>query len=353
MKKLLLWSWLLCKRQLKNIILTLFLFGLPLTAFIIGRIPQMSEIALPRIAIVLTDTDEIAARTADWLTQNHASIDFVLETDPDSVISSVESGDLDCAYVFSENLTEKLDNHNQKGCITLIRSSSDFISSLSNEIVFSALFRVYAGHVAVDFVRTDDLFASVRTDAVKTAQEKYEEYVNGGATFYLDFKTFAEDDTKLLESIETENFSFPIRGILAILIFIAGLFGCVQWLSDNENKVFATVSYQFRFISRWLYAAIPVVLFGISSMFTILLSGVNTGFGNEFLKLFLYLILVTVFSVGMGYIIKRSKVMISLLPIFIVGSLILCPVFIDLGFYLPVIKVLNKLFIPYYYLAGI
>ena len=354
MKKIVLWFFLLLKRQLKNIVLLIFLIGLPLCAFIITHIPKALDSSAPRVGIVLLDRDSTSVSTANSLISDTSVLEFYTCDSADELYQSIENGDTDCGYVISKDLTKQLDSKSYQGCITLIKNSSDFISSLSNEILFSALFRVYGKNIATNYINGSSLFSSINTSAIKMTNEKYDYYVNGAATFHIDFNTLSNDgDTNSLSAIEVEKSSFPIRGILAILIFVAGLFGCVQWLKDSEDGVFAPMSYSFHRISRILYIIIPTLLFAISSLITIYLANVQVSPWVESKSMSLYILLIIVFCLLLSYIIKKSTLLISLIPIFIIGSLVLCPVFINVAVFLPVTNILNKLFLPYYYLMWV
>jgi len=354
MNKILLWFFLLIKRQLKNIVLLIFLIGLPLCAFIITHIPKALESSSPRIGIVLLDRDATSVSTADALLGDTSVFEFYSCDSAEALYTSIENGDTDCGYIFSKDLTKQLDSKSYKGCITVIKNSSEFISSLSNEILFSALFRVYGKNIAINYINESSLFSSIKASAIKITNEKYDYYVNGAATFHIDFNTLESNgDTNSLNAIAVEKSSFPVRGILSILIFVAGLFGCVQWLKDSEDGVFAPMSYSFHRISRILYIMIPTLLFAISSLITIYLANVQVSPWIELKSMFLYVLLIIVFCILLSYVIRKSTLLISLIPIFIIGSLVLCPVFINIAAFLPVANILNKLFLPYYYLMWV
>jgi len=98
---------------------------------------------------------------------------------------------------------------------------------------------------------------------------------------------------------------------------------------------------------------IPTLLFAISSLLTIYLANVQVSLWVELKSMILYILLIIVFCSLLSYIIRKSSLMISLIPIFIIGSLVLCPVFINIATFLPVANILNKLFLPYYYLMWV
>ena len=101
---------------------------------------------------------------------------------------------------------------------------------------------------------------------------------------------------------------------------------------------------------QFLYVAIPAVLFGISALLTLALSGSFTNFGIEVLSMLMLIGLTIIFGQLMIVITRNSKICIAAIPGIIVGCLIFCPVFITASNYLPAAKVVEKLFVPYYYL---
>lgn len=353
MKKTALWFYLLTKRQLKNIILLAFLFAMPVTAFIITRIPPSDDSGRPRIGIVFDATDETAAKTVDFLVNDDPSIEFYVSPDEKSLVMDIDKGIAECGYILPGDLTKRLNTRSYRGSITLIRKSSDFLPSVTNEIVFSALFRVYGKDIASGWIKKSPIFSDFRTGALQMLDEKYDYYLDGAATFHIDFKTLSSEGTTKPLDAETKAPVFPLRGILAVLIYVSGLFGCIQWLRDSEKGVFLAMSRYFRLSGRILYVFIPAMLFGISGLATISLSGLWIGFPNECITMLLYVCLITTFGALFSCLIRKSSYMASLMPVFILGSLVLCPVFIDLNAFFPMTGILNKLFLPYYYLSWI
>lgn len=354
MNKIILWLFLLIKRQLKSKAFTLFLIAIPLCIFIITHIPKALDTSVPRIGIVLLDTDEISVKAAETLIQNSSVLGFYLCNSTEELYDNIKSGDTECGYVFPKDFTRKLDTRTYSETITVISNSSNFVSSISNEVVFSAIFREYGKNIAMNYVNTTSIFSSMKADALKMTAEKYDKYIDGAATFHINYNTLSNDgETENLNDIKSTNYVFPIRGILAILIFIAGLFGCVQWLKDSENGIFAPMSYSFQHISRLLYTMIPTCLFMISSLLTIYLARLQTSFFIELRSMLYYFFLIVVVNTLLTYIIKKSRILVSIIPVLIIGSLIFCPIFINLENYLPLTNIMNKLFLPYYYLMWV
>jgi len=63
-----------------------------------------------------------------------------------------------------------------------------------------------------------------------------------------------------------------------------------------------------------------------------------------------YVAAVTLFAWILGRVCRREAVLCSLIPFFLIGSLVFCPVFLDVGRYLPGLMAVRTWFLPWYYL---
>ena len=59
---------------------------------------------------------------------------------------------------------------------------------------------------------------------------------------------------------------------------------------------------------------------------------------------------IAAFCTALKGILKTPEALIGSVPFFMIGSLALCPVFIDAGRWIPALDQAGKLFLPYYYL---
>ena len=349
MKKYLLWFMLLCKRQLHHKILLVLLVCLPVCTFLFSRVPAMTDHALPRVGLILTDEDALASEAVASLLQDNTVVEFYIPESAQALNDAILTGDTECGYIFENQLTSRLTNGNASGCITLLHTPNSLVTSLTNEMVFSSVFRLLGKSIAQDYLASEPLLRTVLADAKLVCSERYEFYLNGPATFHVEFKMLS-GTSDITADIQEQSTSFPLRGILAILIFIAGLFGVIQWRTDCEHGVFAAMSQTFRLVSRPMYAAIPVLLFAVSAYITLFAGNIARSWHRELISLMIYIVAVVLFATLLSYVIPSSRLLTATLPVFILGSLICCPVFIDLSGILPVIQVLEKCFLPYYYL---
>ena len=91
----------------------------------------------------------------------------------------------------------------------------------------------------------------------------------------------------------------------------------------------------------------------ICSLAAIFITGISTNVLNEIRLMVLYTLLLTGFSSLLKALIKNIYVLCSLIPVTVLLSLIICPVFIDIGSIVPQARFV-RLFLPTnYYLDSI
>lgn len=357
MKKYLLWFRLIVKRQLNYIFLPVLLAALPVCAFIVSKIPQMQQNSVPRIGIYARGNDRLSLMSADALvsTDNDCVIYYIADSE-EELRQDIINKTADCGYIFTENLTDKIMSGNFKNSIILLEAPSSVMQSLSNEMVFFAVFRNFGKDIALDYIDRTDSFSNVKESAKLYVNERFDYYLNGPATFHVEFKTLdASADASKNGSIEynAETNLFPLRGILAVIIFAAGLFGSVQWLTDRDNGVFITLPFSFAVSSRIMYPFISSLLFAISSVVTLIAAGQFTGAVSEISSMLVYLLIITSFSAILSCIIKSVRFFAAIIPAFLLCTLICCPIFFDLSMYMPFIDVIRRLMPPFYYLISV
>lgn len=352
MKKICLWCWLLTKRQLKNIMFLFILLLIPVTAFITSRIEGFHEPEALFVALYARDDDEMAADTIKNLLADTDTYCFYLCGSEEELMQDVQNGKAECGYIFGENITERVTEEKYKNNIIQVKKKGSFIADSVNETVFCSFFRFFTKNMILEYVKNNEKFAGMDPEGLLQLSGAFDSYLTGNQTFHVAFRVlgggenFAE--TKVLEA---ESASFPLRNIMAVLMMTGALLGVLSWLSDRENGVFAPMKYDFVAISRILYVLIPTVLLAICSLCGMAAARTITSAGREILVMLAYVILLTAAGTIATCFVNRSTWIVSAFPVLVIGSLILCPVFIDLSVYIPGIQYVQRLFLPYYYMT--
>lgn len=354
MKQILLLIHLTIKQQLKNPPFLFFLILMPL-------------IILHTSKIIISDNDEnnicigiytdsyttISEQVFDELSKNNGIISFIEYEDLELMRTDIIKNKLECGYVFPENLKEKLDKKDYKNTVTLMcGSNSNIIGSLSNEIVFSAILKIYGENIIKNYISSNELLNTHSDELFPLIDEKYSSYLNSDTVFHVEFNTISPDGSlDDLETIEAATSLFPLRGIASVLIFAAGMFGSLQFLTDKSSGTFITMKQNCRIAAYFVYPFVLSLLTGISAAIALTFSNISAGFVNEITAILPYIFIITIYCAALSSILRNENIFAASLPVMIILCLVACPVFINLAPLLPAIKIIRYFLPPTFYLS--
>lgn len=358
-KRLIIWFWLLVKKTLRTPLMAVLLISMP-TASCIGlgvTTGTFDSIACvshngdkserPSAALYVCDNDDVAVKIADNLCQLNSVVRYYMVDDKDTFYNDVRSGVADFGYIFRDRLTERLDNKSYRGVIRLAVSDSSYITSISNEIVFKELFKVYSLNIAVNYVESKNEFDSMRQQAIAELTKRYEAYSINDDISYFRFEVLDDDGGS--SELETVAVNFPIRGILGVMVMIAAMSGGVMYCRDRKKGIFMALTRKMSYVGAVLYVAVPTILFAISAEISMLILG-EAAFPGEAVSMILYVFILVIVNSLLALVVRDASVFAGAIPVCMVASLVFCPIFFNLTGVMPVIRYLNYLLPVSYYL---
>ena len=349
MKKFLTWTFILTKRTLKNPILIVLLAVIPAASFIFNKIPSFHTDISYCGGIYIEGDDELSRSLCNELIAKEGIFTFVEYDDLDEMYYDIKTNRISCGYIFPDDLSDKYNLTESRDCITIIKQPGSTMQISINEFVFAQLVRLQNYDIITDYIVSSGLFKETDTDAIDELIEYYEYYTDSDVTFRVLMKTYGVSGLAGQDSTPA-SITFPVRGILAIMVFLAGMFGSVLYMSDREKGIFETLNTKYRLFCRILYVIIPAVLFACSALATLAFSGLFVNALRELAGIILLIVLTLVFCQIMIWVTQKSSVYAAAIPGILLCCLIFCPVFIQVSSYIPAAKFIEKLFIPYYYL---
>lgn len=361
MKKVVTWFLLSCKRYLKKPSFLVILLLLPL-GILAARKGQGSDSQDIRIAVSVQgeEDNELGQILARNLVERPRGEDsgmfrFYLCRDEEQVKDEVASRRAECGFVVYEGLREKLDTGRYKRSIGVYSAPSTVAASLSTETVFAALMEIYDRELLVDYVSGDSLFDALesadREQAAGQAGQLYDKWLGNGSTFRFEYSFQDGEGSPASASDSPQETVFPVRGIVAVYVFITALYGAVVLCGDEERGLFLPLSYGYRRACRLASMGAPAVMASLSGLLALWVSGSLERPAREIGAMIAYCAAVTAVSWLLKLICRRPQVLCCIIPFFVIGSLLFCPVFIDAGRYLSVFDQVGKLFPPWYYLS--
>lgn len=368
----LIWLWLSVKRQLKRPLFVVFLLAVPAVMVFLSRLEQADS---GRIAVAVYAEDETLAPEVIGLLESAEGVfEFYTVPSAEAVKEDVAARRAECGYIFGEDLKGKLDSGNYRRCITVISAPSTVLAELSTEVVYARLIEVYGRELLKTYSEEGEGLSFLPEEERWEALEPlYEKYASNGSTFSFEYVTaeeaFGEDAPGVAGALQgtdsaawedaaerAENAGglagLPVRGVGAVCMFIMGLFSAAWLVKDEESGLFAAVSGNWRSFCRAVSAGAPVFLLGLSVLAAVFFSGGGGNLLKEAALMAVYAVLVAAFSMALERLLGRAEILLGLLPFLAIASLVVCPVFADLSYFVPAFRLLRLLFVPYYYLWG-
>ncbi|MBE5948235.1 MAG: hypothetical protein E7261_04305 [Lachnospiraceae bacterium] len=363
MKEYLIHLSLLLKRQFTNKLYICFLVAMPLFILIALCISSNTKgnDKVPVGCYIEKQDREFIKVLQESLNEASGKINFIEYDDLNEMLEDTASSALECSYVFTEELFDGLIEDDYKKTILRFTSPSTVVASMVDEMVFTAVFRAFGDTALCVYVdENPKTFAGHDADELKLAlRNAYEKQLDTGHTFSLEFKAYGD----AADTDKTSASRLPIHGIIAVFLFLCMLLACSDYCTELERGTLNMLSPRRQFVLSSCFIGSWLIPAFASSGLTLIIAatqrsldvnlGITPGLSTVFYEIFVlitYFILLNISGLILNLIIKKSLLISALIPVLITGSLIFCPVIINLSAILPIAGVVEKLFLPYYYL---
>ncbi len=355
-KRLMIWFWLMIKKTLRTPVMAVLLAAMPIAACgvrfaqsdIWKGIADADEIKSSAVAVIYTeDDDELARIATDSLCSGDTSVRYIYVPDKDTFYEKIKSGKADFGYIIRENLSGRLDEKSYRGAIKLVAEESSYITSISNEIVFSRIFEAYAEQIAVNYVGTIEEADALREQIAASVRENFDEFMDNEDLSYFRFETL--NDSGGTSELEPDGTSFPLRGILGVMVMVAAMAGGVSYCSDRNGGMFNSLTRRAGYVGAVVYVTVPTVLFALSAELALMIMN-EADASVELVKMPAYVLLLIIINVVLALIVRDASMFAGAIPVFVVTSLVFCPIFFNLTAAVPAIRCLNYLLPVSYYL---
>lgn len=378
---------LLWKRMWKTHKFFIFLCLTPLVVWLAGRFTEGKEATI-QIAVCMESP------IGEQLAKKEGTVTFILYESEEEVKEAVASARAECGYVIPSDFLEKLAKKKYNRLIRAYESPQSSMQRLCEEVFFAELFAVYeeqtfgreaAGMLLAELeqrnsetgmelgsVADADFDSAAGTDMEKElkarADELYETYLYNGSTFQFTYEKYESEGSKETEEEDaataggkgTEGDSTAaaggkmLRGILALLMFVCGLCGTLDVLEDEKSKRTARLQGAFAFKVFTIY--LPILFMSILLLLCLKTAdtwkGVHIwqGAGTELFRLFIYQMILVVYCLLLKMICKTEERLAAVIPVLLLMTVVVCPVFVDTAQFVPAFRILEKVFPVTYYI---
>ena len=360
-RQYLIWLRLLAKRLLRQPAYIGLIALIPILGFVLGM-TERGERSGAVVSVCVEDgtwSSRIAAGLQEQ--EKDSVLAFAFYDDAAAVEQSVVSAAADCGFVIPSNIEEAVLDEDWRKSITVYETSASSITGMAEERISGVIFRLYSEQ------RYREYMGNISEDIVDFAEEAYESHLLDNSTFrfrYVNYDRYSQSNSDIDDISDTVV--FPIKGVFAVIIFISGMCGMLEYDTDRREKRFVRMAPNM--LTYMVDVWIPTVFVSLAVLICLWISdGVHSSGGqlsvgamlsvwdfgmwlSQIGRLIAYQFIIVLYCCILGMILRRQETVAAAIPILSLGSLVCAPVFIRLSMYVPIFAVLEKLFPVTYYL---
>ncbi|MBR5896210.1 MAG: ABC transporter permease [Lachnospiraceae bacterium] len=311
-------------------------------AVMLFKVAAGSDSHVMRIGIYAEDKDAVAARSLiDELKTVREEISFTEYASRDEAIKDVTSAKLDEAWIIPADIDETFERlaagRQPKSTITVYEREQGVTHLFMQELLESKAFKIYARGV-------------FETGAGKVFEDKggLDEFVK---TFYDKAPGNSIFTHSILDGEKVENESYllmPVRGLLAILLLVTSLAASIFYMEDTDNGLFIYWHSKFKNLRALGYYGVVMIAPAVLVILALVLAGINVGIVTEIINMALYCLALILFSMIVRMVFNSTKTIGVIMPLVVIVSIVLSPVFVDLTG----LRAVERLLPSFYYLMS-
>ncbi len=358
-RKLGIWIYMLTKRLLHKGTFLLLLLLIPL--LVAGfRIATKQESGMLRIALCReSESDRRAESIMQRLAERQGVLLFVVTDTVEEAYRCVETGKADAAWILLEDMQKRIERYATARdfsvkLVKIVEREDNVALQLAREKLYGAMYADLSYAIYESYVR-NELLPDMRLSP-EMLREAYE-------YGFVDDKIYEGNMNSPSPSMgplqEADYLTFPLRGMLALLILLCGLAAVMYYLQDEQQKMFAwvAISKRKKYFYAYEFTAMGVATLAVLPAYA--LAGIWTDLWTELSRMVIYILACGAFC-GMIRTVNRSLQRVgAVIPILLLLMFAVCPVFFSpkqtkwISLLLPPTYYIQGLFNPYYFRLSI
>ena len=353
-KRFFVWLLLTGKRFLKKPSFVLIFLMLPAVLLLYRALITADDGKL-HVAVYFEEKDDFAKTYLRELSENVPELFVFYECEEEEdLYSDVAAGRAECGYTFSAGIATKLLTEEWQGLITAVLSDQTMYGEFVNEIAYIKLIRILGKDLMLEYlVNKSGVVKEGDSDKIKELlTKKFGDEM--ASSLLVEYVTTAQKNGELvIEEKKHDAISVlkkPIRGTIAIFVLLTGLAGLVFWYQDDAEGRFRVMARERRPLISFASILLPTVMAGVVGLACLAISGLWTTTGRELLSMLLYVLLVAGLCNILRFLIPSVHAVCAMIPILVLISYLCCPILIDIGQTMPVIRYVRAVLVPQYYL---
>lgn len=332
------------KRLFKRISFWLLLCAVPLLAWGMRYLSFGGSGMLHILLCRENPSDALSGEVAGQLYTEKSVIQYTLVQQPEEARALVESGEADAAWIFPDEMQERLDRFtggesHEEGVIRVIEREDNVALRLAREKLFGALYPHASYSLYRNFI-LKDLGLEAEEEILL---QSYEDTAVEGSLFQ---SAFVSGGAETSDIGQQDLLIMPVRGMLALLLLLCGLAADMYYLQDREKGVLDAVPLQKRRKYLYLHQLTVMGAVAVAALAALGFSGVFSKWYREILWMAVYIAMCMGFCSLLQRLCGNLHRLAALIPGLMLVSFVLCPVFFSARQW----RTLQNMLPPFYYL---
>ena len=253
----------------------------------------------------------------------------------------VQSKNADAAWIFDSDFESRLKKSGEEGqvlpLVTVVQSEDTVFLAYSREILYSRIFPLFSYEAYKGFVQ--ERIGNVPQRELKKWYERFSA-----------IPELFKHQTQGEQNVTDSYLLSPLRGMLAIWLFICAFAAALYYIDDMEKKRFVWLLGSDQSLGFYLsLVLIPLADCSVIFLIAVAAGGVFTGLLMELSALILLIISAALFVNVLRLITQKKYLFCSVIPLLIILMLVLSPIFLKVNQFRP----LQFIFPVFYYLNAV
>lgn len=297
---------------------------------------HMPSVKTMMIGLFCEQDGNIEKILCEDLENSHSQFTFVTYQDKEQMYQDVQSGKMECGFLIQGNFTKRVLQNNWRKCVTFIANPFTTKGEVAKETFFAAFFREYSGQLLAQSEK--EIFTTQDQKRLEKMQKSSDDFLQSDF-FYTDIVPV---DTKV-KKVQDNHGTYPVQGIFAV--FLLGIMYFANAKRYEPKGIW--VQHAFPNRERFLFACVQelavVTIPAVAGFVLLLFVPQSRGLGQELLSFVIFLAYAIIWTALYAKIPSGAEGFLAYGIVMMVLAVIMCPVFWDVGAYIPVMRYLKYL----------
>ncbi len=334
-RQICIWYRILLKRLLKRPSFLVILALIPLLSLAMASISGEKGGFLRIVVAAEEPEDSYTQSMMERICADSELVSYTVCATPEEARAAVVNGSADTAWILLPALADRIASvaaGKRSQLVHVIVGEDSTFTRTAREHLFGALYADISYSTYLQYI--DELSLPDEMLTEEALRTNYEIFSKDRQIIKFEYLNTDE------EAKNTNYLTSPLRGLLVVIMLMCGMAGTMYFLTNERDKTFACLSPVKRVCVFFANNLAAVSLAAVFVTPSLILSGNYTNFGRETLLMILYVLMATGFCTLLGAVCRRLGILALCLPVVLVMSVAMSPVFVNIKMLAPLQRLL-------------